>query len=546
MLAGRRRPLVAVNPEPAWSITDREPPTARQLPDSEGIAVNSDASNPVIPVDTAPANPGGRPSDPSPATRNLLRLVQAAGELSARLAVEYADHLRELPGESAMVADLRALCGLAADRHPAGYALVRSLLATAPAGHRLLAAVRQFRSTRRLRDSLADAPPSSWLVRCDTLASGARGDELAIALRGRCDAVLSHLVRGSKLGPEDRADLAAILSLEADARDERVRDLAARLVERGVEEVQDRLERVARLDAGLGDLRDLIARLGSDGGRAEIVAPHNRFVRALGSEGRRRLESALAAAGDLDRVALVWQGIAAPVPVLPDPESAWVRLQELAALPDADVLLPAAPDPLGLAALVIARGEGCAVRLPLSARAAELLAGPDAPRLPTGVSADGDVLAITCDDAFRARAPRPRPTAAGPAVSEEKAKDQSRAAIKRLVLTNLQSTSVTIAFLRDPKVYSIPGLVEEVVNRIRNPQIIEIIATQRPLHSGFANRGVPLALLKSPVNTSVKILRRFIHVKYISKIDMKRLANDRTGIRKEVGKEIERYLTSLA
>ncbi len=508
--------------------------------------MDTDALNPALSVDTAAVTAGSRPSDPSPATRNLLRLVQAAGEQSARLAVEYAAHLQQLPGESAMVADLRALCGLVADRHPAGRALVQSLLATAPAGHRLLAAVRQFRSTRRLRDSLADAPPSPWVERCDRLASGARGDELAIALRGRCDAMLSQLVRGTKLTCEDRADLAAILGLEADARDERVRDLAARLVERGVEEVQDRLEHVARLDAGLGDLRDLIARLGSEGGRAEIVAPHNRFVRALGDDGRRRLESALAAAGDLERVALVWRGIAAPVPALPDPESAWVRLLGLADHPEAELLLPGAPDPLALAALVIARGEGGAVRLPLSARAAELLAGPTTPVLPAGISADGEELVVTCDDAFRARTPRPRPTASGPAVSEEKAKDQSRAAIKRLVLTNLQSTSVTIAFLRDPKVYSIPGLVEEVVNRIRNPQILEIIATQRPLHQGFANRGVPLALLKSPVNVSVKILRRFVHVKYISKIDLKRLANDRTGIRKEVGKEIEHYLSSLA
>ncbi|MBE0567686.1 MAG: hypothetical protein IH621_17160, partial [Krumholzibacteria bacterium] len=174
------------------------------------------------------------------------------------------------------------------------------------------------------------------------------------------------------------------------------------------------------------------------------------------------------------------------------------------------------------------------------------LAGPDGPALPEGiVVADGELM-VTCDDAFRARAPRPRTAAAAAAAEPEKDKDQGASALKRMVLTNLQSISVTIAFLRDPKVVAVPGLVEEVVNRTRNPQIIEIIATQRPLHGGFANRGVPLALLKSPVNVSTKLLRKFIHVKYISKMDLRRLANDRTGIRREVGKEIENYLSSLA
>ncbi len=123
----------------------------------------------------------------------------------------------------------------------------------------------------------------------------------------------------------DRADLADLLTLEADARDERVRDLATRLVERGIDEARRRLEQVAHLDAQLQDLRELIARLADDGGRNDVVAPHNRFMRALGGTGRALVEQALDGAGDLERLALLWRGLAAPVPVLPDPESAWSR-----------------------------------------------------------------------------------------------------------------------------------------------------------------------------------------------------------------------------
>jgi hypothetical protein len=121
-----------------------------------------------------------------------------------------------------------------------------------------------------------------------------------------------------------------------------------------------------------------------------------------------------------------------------------------------------------------------------------------------------------------------------------------RLRLRKLVLDNIMSTSVLLEFLRDPKVSSIPGLVADVVDRTRNPQVLEVIIANRTLHTGFANKAVPLACLRSPVNVSLKSLRRFIHVKYVSKVDLKRLANDRTGIRREVGQEIEKYLQSLA
>ncbi len=124
--------------------------------------------------------------------------------------------------------------------------------------------------------------------------------------------------------------------------------------------------------------------------------------------------------------------------------------------------------------------------------------------------------------------------------------DLGATALKSLVMTNIQSVSVLLGFLRNPKVTSIPGLVEDIVNRTRNPQIISTIAHDRTLHTGFANKGVAVACLRSPVNVSVKTLRKFCHVKYVSKVELKRMAADRTGIRKEVAREIQKYLEALA
>ena len=129
---------------------------------------------------------------------------------------------------------------------------------------------------------------------------------------------------------------------------------------------------------------------------------------------------------------------------------------------------------------------------------------------------------------------------------ENKKKDLDASAIKHLVLSNIMSISVLLGFLRNPKVVAIPGLVAAVANRTRNPQIIATIAQDRSLYTGFANREVPLACLRSPCNVSPKTLRKFIHVKYVSKIDLKRMASDRTGIRKEIAREIKIYLDGLS
>lgn len=135
----------------------------------------------------------------------------------------------------------------------------------------------------------------------------------------------------------------------------------------------------------------------------------------------------------------------------------------------------------------------------------------------------------------------------GEEAGDEKAEEALNvSAMKNLVLTNIQSTSLVLGFLRNAKFTSIPGLVESVAVRTRNPRIIEVIATDRTLHTGFANRGVALACLRSPVNVPPKTLRRFIHVKFVSKVDLKRMAQDKAGVRKEVLREIKKYLETLA
>lgn len=138
------------------------------------------------------------------------------------------------------------------------------------------------------------------------------------------------------------------------------------------------------------------------------------------------------------------------------------------------------------------------------------------------------------------------PDTEGSAAIAEPAGETGAAATRRLVVSSMQTMSILLALLRNPKVTSIPGLVAEVATRTRNPQVITTIATDRALYTGFANRDVPLACLWNPSNVPVKVLRRFIHVKYVSKLDLLRLSQDRAGVRRELRHEIDRYLATLA
>jgi hypothetical protein len=139
----------------------------------------------------------------------------------------------------------------------------------------------------------------------------------------------------------------------------------------------------------------------------------------------------------------------------------------------------------------------------------------------------------------------PLPTTASSEQDSVATAELDTAELKRLVLANLDNVSVTSGFLRNARVTAIPGLVAMVAIRCRSSRILELIASDRTLYTGYANKDVPRSLLISPCNIPVKSLVKFIHVKYVSRMDLQRMAKDKTGIRREVIQEIQSYLDTL-
>lgn len=114
---------------------------------------------------------------------------------------------------------------------------------------------------------------------------------------------------------------------------------------------------------------------------------------------------------------------------------------------------------------------------------------------------------------------------------------------KSLVLSNITRDTLIASFLANPKCVRVPGLVECVVVNSRSLQILSAICIKRDLCTGHQNKGVPAALLRSRCKIPMNLLRRFIHLRFVSRSELKDLAT--RAPRAEVQKEVEEYLANL-
>ncbi len=471
------------------------------------------------------------------ARRDLLKTVAGfAGGQVPTAAVRSVLEGAAADGDDSLRAVLAALAALVVERHEAAAGLVRALVAAEPPGVVMLARMEPLTSLAR-----AGAGGEGLNDLVSGTEDGTEDGAVALAqLREEVGQGVAALAVGRALPDEERARLASVLGRETElwavrADKVRTRVLAAPTPDR------DRMFHCVRWTAETGVRRRLIARLAGPEPVGDLQAARSRLAATLPAGTLAHWREVAAQLPDGARLARVLGRLAEPELKVPDPAAALVRLLALVAAQGEHVLLAKSPDLLLLASLVLEQGRGCwlQVDIPGDRIAAALREGLDAP---PGVVLKKSAMLVACTGAREALPPLPT----GMEADDEKQKDEGQSALKHLVITSMQCTSILLEFLRDPKVKSIPGLVAEVANRTRNPQVLTVIANDRTLHSGFANRTVPLVLLRSPVNVPVRTIRRFAHVKYVSKVDLKRMGKDKAGLRKEVHHEVLKYLATLA
>ncbi|HSG28412.1 MAG TPA: hypothetical protein VLA34_08015, partial [Candidatus Krumholzibacterium sp.] len=123
----------------------------------------------------------------------------------------------------------------------------------------------------------------------------------------------------------------------------------------------------------------------------------------------------------------------------------------------------------------------------------------------------------------------------------------SQMSYKSLVMSYLDNDSFLTQLLNNPKATSKPGIVVLIAQRCRSLRILSLIANRRDLHTGFNNKLVPVELIKTPAKIPLTTLRKFIHIRYVDKMTLIKLAQKGTGlVREEVRREIERYLRNAS
>ncbi|MEZ4387661.1 MAG: hypothetical protein R3D98_08800 [Candidatus Krumholzibacteriia bacterium] len=521
----------------------------------------------------------------------LRGLAMGQDQLPAR-SRQLFEQLRKMLGQERLTLCLLGVQTLAARNEPAGARLLAALLDAQTPGSQLLPRIRPFHSTRRLltsdSDLVGDVFLGEWQERLRAVveAAGARADDPPDAADPArpLDLTPLPLLRQTLDGlaprtgaPDPSADdlrlLAEMVRLECDAYQERVSRLAGAIDPYRVTAVMRALPLLNRADAEIRDLGHLAVWL--EAGDVQQAFRHRvpREDEILDESERPRLAAALAGCSALAPLAGIHRRFRAARPSVGELAGPVARLLVLGrALQRAGVRT----DELGLVGavtlvldhtvdgkLVLELGPELAAavgRVLMSARA-DVAAGL------RGFELDGERLILAKpqlglgDRVWRHDLPTlaemkgvSAPDAAAadedaanaePDAAEPEEDTTSAFAVKQLVLNNVGSVSILLGFLRNQKVVSIPGLVAEVARRTRSGRVLEVIAGDRNLHSGHANKDVPRALLESPVNVSVKLLRRFIHVKYVSKTDLRRMARDTSRLRKDVCREIDAYLESL-
>jgi hypothetical protein len=116
---------------------------------------------------------------------------------------------------------------------------------------------------------------------------------------------------------------------------------------------------------------------------------------------------------------------------------------------------------------------------------------------------------------------------------------------RTLVMTYMDNDNFIAEILSNPRIASRPGVVPAIAQNSRSMRILSIVANRRDLHTGILNKEVPINLLQNPARVPVSALRKFIHVRYVDKATLARLAGKGSQARDEIRREVQRYLSSL-
>ncbi|RJR32246.1 MAG: hypothetical protein C4574_00190 [Candidatus Latescibacterota bacterium] len=122
---------------------------------------------------------------------------------------------------------------------------------------------------------------------------------------------------------------------------------------------------------------------------------------------------------------------------------------------------------------------------------------------------------------------------------------ESAVSWRTLVLTYMDNDNFIVELINNPRVAAQPGIIPLIAQKSRSARVLNIIANTRSLYSGFSNKEVPVNLLMNPAKVPLSALRKFVHVRFMDKASLARLASKGSTIREDIRREVQHYLSSL-
>jgi hypothetical protein len=473
--------------------------------------------------------------------------------------------LRKRLGQPALVDMLRGILVAAVRNEYEGAAALTAFLGVRASGELLASRVQGFSSLRRLRqqfqvqrDRNLGPEQTLWLKNLDELLARMRlagktevdissgSSEISSSMRTVFkEFVVKSEVEGY-LGADDRSLLRDMARIELKALEMRALGIAGTVDPYAARHLQRTLPMLAEVDADVRNLGSFLNRM-EDEDAGGILAEHvTAMSDILEEHEEHQLRTLLENTPELHLGWRLLRGLDRNP--LPQRTLAWFTDRVLVA---GHLLtekrLRSRPLDLASCALVVLDHycDGL-VEVPASTRVLEALDGGvlENVEIPSGS------LVMVLDRELARRLPLPHglPLPRLPLVNVEKfAQEENRpeATVKEMVVDNLNNVSVLLGLLKNQKVVNTPGIVALIAQRSRNGRVLDTICGTKKLYTGFANKDVPLAVLRSPMNVPIKTLRKFISVRFVSKIELRRLEVDRSAVRREVADEIRSYLRSL-
>jgi hypothetical protein len=472
--------------------------------------------------------------------------------------------LRKQLGQPVLVDMLRGILVAAVRNEYEGAAALTAFLGVRASGDLLVSRVRSFSSVRRLRQRLRhrrdrnlEPGEQVWLRELGDLLGRMReaglvevevtsdASEISSALRRVFNGYVTKAEAEGFLPGDDRGMLRSMARVELKALEVRALEIAGTVDPYAARHMQRTVPMLAEVDADVRNLGNFLDRMEeTDAGAllsehvtamSDILEPHEENILRATLEKTEELRLGWRLLRGLDRNPL------------PQRTLAWFADRVLVAghILTEQRLRSRPLDIAGCALVVLDHYRDGLVEIPASERVLEALTsvGLDNVEIPDGSL----VMVLDRESARRLPLPHGLPLPKLPLVNVEKfaERDEQDLTVKELVTSNINNVSVLLGLLKNQKVVNAPGVVAMVVQRTRNMRVLDTVCNTKKLYTGYANKDVPLAVLRSPMNIPIKTLRKFVSVRFVSKMELRRLEVDRSSVRREVADEIKAYLRSL-